>query len=134
IAAPGYASSIFQTITGSSVDKQDVGAIIAQSVAGFFSIIGFFIVARLSLALPGKALGRDDVTLGSAWKVSKRNTWRMFWAYLFCILPWAAISGGITYWLFSSGPSRAAVTLVSVLFGLLWIPVGMISVGMLSLA
>jgi hypothetical protein len=38
------------------------------------------------------------------------------------------------YWVFLPDQGRAGVTLVSVVMGLLWIPVGMISVGMLSLA
>jgi hypothetical protein len=127
--APSY------VITWTSATMRDVAALIVQSLAGLASIIGFFIVARLSLAFPAIALGRDDVTLGTAWRVSKLNTWRMFWAYFFCILPWMAIGGGISYWLlFEPDHSRAAVTLVWVVMGLLWIPVGMISVGVLSLA
>jgi hypothetical protein len=131
---PGYVSRMFQIITGISATTAGVAALVVQSLAGVASIIAFFIVARLSLALPGIALGRDDVTLGTAWRISKRNTWRMFWAYFLCILPWGAISGGILYWVFLPDQGRAGVTLVSVVMGLLWIPVGMISVGMLSLA
>jgi hypothetical protein len=44
-------------------------------------------------------------------------------------LPWVAISEGASF-----VQSRATVTLVRPVMGLLWIPVGMISVGMLSLA
>lgn len=131
---PGYFSRMFQIVTGTSATTPGVAALVVQSLAGVVSIIAFFIVARLSLALPGIALGRDDVTLGTAWRISKRNTWRMFWAYFFCILPWGAISGAILYRLFLPDQGRAGVTLVSVVMGLLWIPVGMISVGMLSLS
>jgi hypothetical protein len=53
----------------------------------------------------------------------------MYWAHFFCILPWVAISDGASFI-----QSRATVTLVRPVMGLLWIPVGMISVGMLSLA
>jgi hypothetical protein len=103
-------------------------------VAGIALLVGSFIVARLSLALPGVALGRDDVTLGTAWRVSKRNTWRMVWAYFFCILPGIAINGGIIYWTSLADHDPAVVTLVWLVMGLLWIPIGMISVGMLSIA
>ncbi len=132
--APGNVSRMFEIVTGTSATKGGVAALVIQSLAGVVSIIAFFIVARLSLALPGIALGRDDVTLATAWRVSKRNTWRMFLAYFLCVLPWAAISGGILYWLFLPDYGQAAVTLVWVVMSLLWIPVGMISVGMLSLA
>ncbi|MGB7099727.1 MAG: hypothetical protein WBD95_13310 [Xanthobacteraceae bacterium] len=108
--------------------------IIVQALANIVTIVGIFIVPRLSLALPGIALGRTDVTIAAAWRVSKRNTWRMVWACLFCILPWGAVGGAMSYWLVQPGNNRVAVMLVSVVIGLLWIPAGMISVGMLSLA
>jgi hypothetical protein len=119
-----------QIMTGSGA----IAAGVVQFLASAAVIAGFFIVPRLSLVLPGIALGRDDATLAAAWRVSKRNTWRMIWAYFFCLLPWLAISGGMSYWLFLSGHNRAVVTLVSIVIGLLWIPGGMISVGVLSLA
>jgi membrane-anchored glycerophosphoryl diester phosphodiesterase (GDPDase) len=97
-----------------------------QSLAGVATIVGFFIVPRLSLVLPGIALGRDDATLATAWRVSKRNTWRMIWAYFFCILPWIAISAGMSYWLFLHGHNRVVLTLVSIVRGLLWIPGGIL--------
>ncbi len=109
-------------------------ALLVVFLAEVVSVIGCFIVPRLSLALPGIALGRDDVTLAAAWRVSKRNTWRMMWAYLFCMLPWLAIGGALSHWLLQLGDDRIVVTLVSIAIGLLWIPAGMTSVGMLSLA
>ncbi len=108
--------------------------IIVKFLASIVTIFGVFVVPRLSLALPGIALGRTDVTIAAAWRVSKRNTWRMVWAYLFCILPWMAVGGAMTYWVVQPGHDRVVVMLVSVAIGLLWIPAGMISVGMLSLA
>jgi len=131
---PSYVSRMFQSVTATSASIPGGAALVVQSLAGLVSIITFFIVARLSLALPGIALGRDDVTLATAWRTSKRNIWRMFWAYFLCILPWGAISAGISYWLFLPDNGRAGVTLVWVVMGLLWIPIGMISVGLLSLA
>jgi hypothetical protein len=132
--APSYISMLFQTVTGTSVTAPDALALIVQTLAGLISIVAFFIVGRLSLALPGKALGRADISLGMAWRVSKHNTWRMVWAYFFCILPWSVIAGGLSYWLLRTDYSQAAITLVMVVLGLLGIVVNMISVGMLSLA
>ncbi len=79
-------------------------------------------------------MGRHDITLGAAWRISKRNTWRMFWAYFFCLLPWVATLTWIPFWRFLLVPSRASVAVVQLVMGLIWISVGMISVGMLSLA
>jgi hypothetical protein len=131
--APGYVSRMFQIVTGTSATMGDAAASVVQTLAGLVSIIAFFIVARLSLVLPGLALGHDDVRFGPAWRVSKRNTWRMFWAYFFCIFPGAAITGVISLWLLLPH-GRTTGTLVLLGMNLLWIPVGMISVGMLSLA
>jgi hypothetical protein len=131
--APGYISLMFQIVTGTSVAADPVASGV-QFLAGVGTITAFFVVARLSLALPGKALGRDDITFGAAWRVSKGNTWRMLWAYFFCILPLMAINGGMSYWLFQPDHGRAALTLVPLVVSLLAIPLGMISVGMLSLS
>jgi hypothetical protein len=131
ITVPSSVSIVLpQITTGSGA----TAAVVVQSLATLALIVAFFIVPRLSLVLPGIALGRDDATLATAWRVSKRNTWRMIWAYLFCLLPLIAISGWMSYWLFLSGHNRAVVTLVSIVIGLLWIPGGMVSVGVLSLA
>ncbi len=137
---PGYVIRMFDIVTGTGAAAGNVAVAVIQIVtglieivAGLISIIAFFIGARLSLALPGLALGRDNVGFGAAWEVSKRNTWRMFWAYFFCIFPGAAIIGGISWWLLLPH-SRATGTLALLVMNLLWIPVGMISVGMLSLA
>src|SRR5262245_51878382 len=133
--APSYISMLFQIVTGTSATMQDALALVVQSLAGLVSIVAFFIVARLSLALPVMALGRAHITLGMAWRVSKRNTWRMVWAYFFCISPWAAIAGGLTYyWLLRTDYSRATITLILVVMGSFGLVVNMISVGMLSLA
>jgi hypothetical protein len=114
--------------------KSGTTASVVQFLVNVAAIAAIFIAPRLSLVLPGIALGRDDATLATAWRVSKRNTWRMVWAYFFCLLPWIAIGGGMSSWLVLSSDNRAVVTLVSIAVGLLWIPAGMISVGMLSLA
>jgi hypothetical protein len=132
--APSYISMLFQVMTGTSATMQDTLALVVQSLAGLVSIIAFFIVGRLSLALPGRALGRDDITLGVAWTVSKHNTWRMVWAYFFCILPWSVIAGGLSYWLLRTDYGQATITLILVVMGLFGIVANMISVGMLSLA
>jgi hypothetical protein len=131
--APGYISVMLQIVTGTSVTAWDTPALV-QFLAGVGTITAFFVVARLSLALPGKALGRDDITFGAAWRASKGNTWRMLWAYFFCILPLMALTVGMSYWLFQPDRSRAAFTLVPLIVSLLAIPLGMISVGMLSLS
>jgi hypothetical protein len=128
--APNYVSMMLQSMAANGHPL----AAGVQFLAGVGTITALFVVARLSLVLPGKALGRDDITFGAAWRVSKGNTWRMLWAYFFCILPLMAFNGGMSYWLFQPDHGRAALTLVPLVVSLLAIPLGMISVGMLSLS
>jgi hypothetical protein len=49
--APGYVSRMFQIVTGTSATMGDIAASVVQTLTGLISIIAFFIVARLSLAL-----------------------------------------------------------------------------------
>jgi hypothetical protein len=126
--APSYVGVMLQSMPAHGLASG------VQFLAGVGTITAFFVVARLSLVLPGKALGRDDITFGAAWRVSKGNTWRMLWAYFFCILPLMVLNGAMSYWLFEPDHDRAALTLVPLVPSLLAIPLGMISVGMLSLS
>jgi hypothetical protein len=134
MAAAGYVSTLFQALTGTNAMAGDPGALIFQVVAGLVTIVTLFVGARLSIALPGMALERDDVTLGSAWRATKGNSWRMMWAYFFCVLPWGAVVAGIGFGLLQPGHDRIVASLATAAIGVLWIPVGMLSVGMLSLA
>jgi hypothetical protein len=128
--APSYVSILFQSMAAHGHPLASG----IQFLAGVGTITAFFVGARLSLVLPGRALGRDNITFGAAWRVSKGNTWRMLWAYFFCILPLMVFSWAMSYWLFQPEHDRAALTLVPLVVSLLAIPLGMISVGMLSLS
>jgi lipoprotein NlpI len=127
--APICVYEMFQIVTGTSAAR-DMATLIALLLA----LIAFLIAARLSLALPGIALGRDDVTLRTAWRVSKGNTWRMFWAYFFCIVPWVTILTFASISVILVAPSRTTSALLLLVQDLLSIPLGMISVGVLSFA
>jgi lipoprotein NlpI len=128
--APSCVYEMFQIVTGTSAARPDMATLIALLLA----LIAFLIAARLSLALPGIALGRDDVTLRTAWRVSKGNTWRMFWAYFFCIVPWVTILTFASISVILVAPSRTTSALLLLVQDLLSIPLGMISVGVLSFA
>jgi len=122
--APNSAGRLLQAVTG------PVRAL--QTLTGLVALIALFIVARLSLALPALAVGRAEISFGAAWAATKGNSWRLFWGYLFCILPWVVVVVAVEF-LFLTG-DRVLATLVLLAIGLVWIPVGMISVGFLSLA
>jgi hypothetical protein len=128
--APTYLSIFFQSMAAHGHPLASA----VEFLAGVGTIATLFVGARLSRVLPGKALGRGDITFGAAWRVSKGSTWRMLWAYFFCILPLMVVGGAMSYWLFQADHDRVALTLVPLVVGLLSFPLGMISVGMLSLS
>jgi hypothetical protein len=101
------------------------------SIVASFALL--FILPRISLALPAAALGRNNVTFASAWKATRQNTWRMFWANLICLLP-PTVIGDLTARLLPLDPSRTTMALDIAIWDLLPIPLGMIEVGMLSVA
>jgi membrane-anchored glycerophosphoryl diester phosphodiesterase (GDPDase) len=136
-AVPQYLGQIYLALTqppgASQIDPVALGI---TSVGSLVSIVLFFVSARLFLMLPAKALERDDITLGTVWAATKRNSWRMVWGYVFCLLPMVVVGGGIgiAFWLSSALESRAVAATVWTALTLTWIIFGMVSVGFLSLA
>ena len=124
IWVPGRAIGLLMTATGRST-------VVWIGIVASFVLL--FIVPRISLALPATALGRNDVTFGAAWRATGQNTWRMFWANLICFLP-TSIVGDLALRLLPLDPSRTAMTLADAALDFLTIPLGMIPVGMLSVA
>ena len=98
------------------------------------SIIGLLIAGRLSVILPARALGRADFTLGKVWAATRKNSWRMFWGYVLCVVPLGATVGMAMIWYVISGASRLNFTIVWTALSLFWVAVGMIGVGFLSLS
>jgi hypothetical protein len=92
-----------------------------------------FYSTRLTLALPAMALGRRDVTLGTAWRIGRHNTWRLAVGYFLCTVPWIVALVGLTTWIDSVLGSNVVAALDQML-DLAEIPCGMISVSFLSLA
>jgi hypothetical protein len=92
-----------------------------------------FLLPRISLALPAAAVQRRDVTFYASWQATRRNTWRMFAATLICFLP-AAFIGNLVYASLPPEPSQTTIALAGAALGLLAVPLGMIPVGLLSLA
>ncbi len=131
--SPQLVSQLIQSAMGPSANPLGATTWIGFAFT-MLSLVTLFISARLSLVLPAKALGRGDVTLGTAWHATRRNTWRLFWGYMFSVLPWGAIAGGLSFVLFSSDRSPLSITAIWTLLSLVWIIAGMISVGFLSLS
>ena len=104
-----------------------------QIVSSILILLAMFFGCRLFMVLPAKAVGRD-ISFGTAWAATRRNSWRLFGGYMFSLLPLAAIAGGIGYWLLMGQASRGTATTVWTILTLLWPLFGMVGVGFLSLA
>jgi hypothetical protein len=136
LMAPYYAGMMIQFVIESGAITNTAAALLkfVDGLVSLAALVPMFILARLSLLLPAIALGRNDVTLGAVWNASEGNSWRMFGAYFFCVMPWIAVTMGIAAWQYHHDQGREVATLVWMTTILPFIPVSMISVGMLSLA
>lgn len=133
-SVPQYLGQVYLALTQPPGATQiNAGAIAVSTFGSILTIIGLFVACRLFMVLPAKALGRD-ISFGTAWAATRKNTWRLFWGYMFCLLPLALIGGGVGYWLVLSQPDRAVLAGFWTVLTLLWALFGMVSVGFLSLA
>lgn len=48
---------------------------------------GIFVATRIWLALPARALGRDNIAVGDAWTATRGSFWRLLWGSALCIFP-----------------------------------------------
>lgn len=58
--------------------------------------VGTFVATRIWLALPARALDRDDVTVKSAWTITRGCFWRLFWGSVLCVLPVIIATSALT--------------------------------------
>ena len=54
--------------------------------------VALFVTTRLSLVLPARAVGVDDLTLSDSWRLTGGSFWRLFGGTLICYLPALLIS------------------------------------------
>lgn len=94
----------------------------------------FVPLARLSLALPAKALARNDASFGAAWRMTTGNTLRLLFGYLLCVLPWTVLFSAVARFMFRPGLSREMIVADLTVTALGWIIFGMVSIGFLSMS
>jgi hypothetical protein len=111
----------------------DPGAMAVSFVGSLVTLVALFFACRLFMVLPAKALDRE-ISFGTAWTATRKNSWRLFWGYMLSLLPFAAIAGVIGYSLGIAQPSRAMAAAIWTIVTLLWALFGMVGVGFLSLA
>jgi hypothetical protein len=132
---PSYLGQIYQGMTQEPGSTEvNAAAMIVSTIGSILSIAAWFVSGRLFMMLPAKAIGRDDVTLGTAWDATRGNTWRLFWGYFFCLIPVVILGAILTGWIFAAQPSPMAVTVVWTLLTFSYAIFGMVGVGFLSLA
>lgn len=133
-SVPAYLGQIYTAMTQRpGAVEIGAGALAVSMICSILTLVAFFFACRLFMVLPAKALGRD-MSFGAAWAATRKNSWRLFWGYMFCLLPFAAIAGGVSFWLLLAQPSQAVAAIFLTVQTLLWALFGMVSVGFLSLA
>lgn len=75
------ATMMERAAVGAEVPTGDTLALIA------LSLIAVYLVTRLSLLLPARALGHRAVGVGDVWRVTRGNFWRLFAGSLVALLP-----------------------------------------------
>ena len=133
-SVPQYLSQIYAALT-QPPDATEIspGALAVTLISSILTLIAMFFACRLFVVLPAKALERD-ISFGTAWAATRKNSWRLFWGYMLSLLPLAVISGGIGYWIAIAQPSRGVAASIWTIMTLLWALFGMVGVGFLSLA
>jgi hypothetical protein len=133
-SVPQYLSQIYAALAQpSGATEISPGALAVTFIGSILSLIAMFFACRLFMVLPAKALERD-ISFGTAWAATRKNSWRLFWGYMLSLLPLAVIAGGIGYWIAMAQPSRAVAAGIWTIVTLLWALFGMVGVGFLSLA
>jgi hypothetical protein len=124
-------SSFGDWVFGGLMGRSDDGALALLWAAMW--LVASFYLTRLTIALPAMALGRREITLRTAWRASRHNTWRLAWGYLLSTAPLTMAIVGLTMWAeLDRGPNVVAV--LNQMLDLAGILCGMIAVSFLSLA
>ena len=133
-SVPAYLGQIYQALTQRpGATEIDTGALMVTGSGSIVTFVALIFAFRLIMVLPAKALGRD-LSFGAAWAATRRNTWRLFWGHMICLLPFGLIAAGIGFWLSFAQPSRAVAATFWTVQSLLGALFGMVGVGFLSLA
>jgi hypothetical protein len=88
----------------------DTAAETTIAMGGFVFIVAvsLFVLPRLSLVLPGIALG-ERLTPARAWQVTRGNTWRLAMAGLLCSVP-LVLPFALLFWYLDDGTAAPSVT------------------------
>jgi hypothetical protein len=133
-SVPQYLGQIYLALTQPpGAIEVSPAAIGVQLVGSMLTLIALFFGCRLFMVLPAKALERD-ISFGTAWAATRKNSWRLFWGYMLSLLPFAAIAGVIGFWIAAARPSLAVAATIWTIITLLWTLFGMVGVGFLSLS
>jgi membrane-anchored glycerophosphoryl diester phosphodiesterase (GDPDase) len=127
---PSYLNDMF---AGTATDAETMSWLLPTLLIFLLMIVGFYVVARLSVILPALALEHDDITLGRVWKETRGNGWKLFWGYILCTIPIFAVASAGGWWLLTLNESRFVFAFGSVLFTYISSLSMLIAVGFLSL-
>ncbi len=110
------------------------GLAVVSILLSIVSIVAVLIAARLSVILPARALGQEQITPGRVWAATNKNSWRLFWGYLLTAVVVGFATGMLLFLQSWFGSSRMTFTLLWTALTFIWVLGGMVGVGFLSLA
>ena len=130
-----FAATLPQTLTTLGQGGAPAGNPFLILLGSVVVVVVFMFLPRLSLALPGAAIGDGDTGMASGFAATRRNTWRLAWGSVLCLLPALALGAFTTFvWpgqavMLSASPLAIAVRCA---FGLVWPFFGVVLVGFMS--
>ncbi len=86
------------------------------------TVVVFVVLARITVYLPAVALQRNKVSLGTVWRTTRGNSWRLFFGAFLCTLPFILAMIGLALlmtgetrfdqsWLIATSSAVNAITL-----------------------
>jgi len=116
---------IFMPFIASSAENLFDNQVMFFTVIGLINIPIYYVVSRWSLVLPSSAIDKHGKSLTWSWGISSGNGWRL--TLLIGFLPY------VMDIIFSLLPTYESI-IFALFHGLVWIVVGVIEIGLLSLS
>lgn len=102
-----------------------IGAVVVVVGSALFGVLYLYVISRWSLVLPSSAMGIHGKSLAWSWRLSSGSGWRLTLLIGFLPLALGSILGLLP---------EADSTAIFLLYVALWLVVGVIEVGLLSLS
>lgn len=93
--------------------------VLLMVLLALFPIVALFVITRISVILPAKALNDTEVTIRDVWERTRGNFWRLFIGSILCFLPLLIITNVANHLSFYNELILAAIYIFQVFLSIL---------------